>query len=195
MSDAAHVDPPDAVVRLGADLNSYTRVGDEVRAAAASAAASVLRHIDAELDRRRLELQRAEDAYAACMRGEDADCSVERRQVNRAQVRLTVAQGCLQRFRVAKEQYDQDSARYRSAVSHVNDQAQRRLAQIATDLGYTSNSHCTPAQGGADIRWRSAVGGPPHVVRSQYRGGRLVRRYRRSWSIDGRHRVQTARHP
>ncbi|MGW5321799.1 hypothetical protein [Rhodococcus pyridinivorans] len=134
MSDPAKVDP-DAVVRLGVDLKDFVRVGDEVRAVAASAAAGVRREIEIELARRQVDLRYAEDAYSACMRMEDADCSAERQAVRKATERVQVATTCLRRMHSAQNQFDESSARYRSDVERVNDQAQRRLTQIASDLG------------------------------------------------------------
>ncbi|WP_019931267.1 hypothetical protein [Nocardia sp. BMG111209] len=132
MADTARNDP-EVVRRLGRALDRYAKDAGIGWDTVSFAQERVDREIAAETDARRRRVDHARRDYEYCMRGE-ADCSAERRELDRAETELAAARLARRLFDTAAREYGVAARSFARVVDAATGDTKRVLGAIAVDL-------------------------------------------------------------
>ncbi|WP_433653835.1 hypothetical protein ACQPW1_24705 [Nocardia sp. CA-128927] len=133
MADTARNDPR-VVRQLAQDLDRYLREAESGERTGGFAQRKVELEITQEVGQRRRTLRQAEQAYAACCRIEDADCSGPKRELDRAVRALDAARRAQRMYTQATVEYTAACARFAQVRVSLTLESKQLLHDIAHDL-------------------------------------------------------------
>ncbi|MFI7000825.1 hypothetical protein [Nocardia sp. NPDC050175] len=140
MADTARNDPR-VVRQLAQDLDRYLREAESGERTGGFAQRRVELELTQETSQRRRVLRQAEQAYAACCRIEDADCSGPKRELDRAVRALDAARRAQRMFTQATVEYTAACGRFAQVRVSLTMESKQLLHDIAHDLdAYNSAS-------------------------------------------------------